>query len=210
MYLAEDRVMCLEILRKYSGDWVLRYIPGCIGLTDPPDSIIGLIKQRRRWTNGSLFASWYVIDHLNMINRSGHTCMRKTCLSILYVYMLINFIFSLMLVGSLYASFSIFIRAFFDAEGCDPLSGARAFEIGYLALLFVFILMAITKPISQSGGIYSLFVVIFGIFIFVSIGFSIQYFVDGEINKIAGYLLIITLLGSYIVPPFLNFSRMSL
>mmetsp|Transcript_18218 Transcript_18218/g.20396 ORF Transcript_18218/g.20396 Transcript_18218/m.20396 type:complete len:91 (+) Transcript_18218:730-1002(+) len=90
-----------------------------------------------------------------MINRSGHSCMRKCCLSMLYVYMLINFIFSLLLVGSLYATFSIFIRAFFDDDDCDSFSGARAFEIGYLALLFVFILMAITKPISKSGWIYS-------------------------------------------------------
>ena len=73
MYLAEDRVMCLEILRKYSKSYVLRYIPGAIALTDPPESIVGLIKQRRRWTNGSLFASWYVLDHLNMITRSGHS-----------------------------------------------------------------------------------------------------------------------------------------
>ena len=74
MYLAEDRVMCLEILRKYSKNYVLRYIPSAIALTDPPDEIVTFIKQRRRWTNGSLFASWYVIDHLNMINRSGHSC----------------------------------------------------------------------------------------------------------------------------------------
>jgi len=74
MYLAEDRVMCLEILRKYSKNYVLRYIPSAIALTDPPDDIVTFIKQRRRWTNGSLFASWYVIDHLNMINRSGHSC----------------------------------------------------------------------------------------------------------------------------------------
>lgn len=77
MYLAEDRVMCLEILRKYSENWLLRYVPGCIALTDPPDSVIDLIKQRRRWTNGSLFASWYVIDHITMIGRSGHSCRRK-------------------------------------------------------------------------------------------------------------------------------------
>jgi hypothetical protein len=76
--------------------------------------------------------------------------------------MLINFIFTLTLVGSLFASFSIFIRAFFDDEECDDFGGARAFEVAYLALLFVFILMAITKPISKSGWIYSLFVVIFG------------------------------------------------
>ena len=40
MYLAEDRVMCLEILRKYSKNYVLRYIPSAIALTDPPDDIV--------------------------------------------------------------------------------------------------------------------------------------------------------------------------
>jgi len=77
MYLAEDRIMCLEILRKYSGNWVLRYIPGCRALTDPPTTVVDLIKQRRRWTNGSLFASWYVLDHLHLITRSSHSCCRK-------------------------------------------------------------------------------------------------------------------------------------
>ena len=148
MYLAEDRVMCLEILRKYSSKWLLRYVPGAIALTDPPHSIIGLIKQRRRWTNGSLFASWYVIDHLTMITRSGHSCKRKTSLFILYIYMLINFVFSLALVGSLYASFSIFIRAYFEDENCEDFGGARAFELAYLILLFLFILLSITKPIT--------------------------------------------------------------
>jgi hypothetical protein len=45
------------------------------------------------------------------------------------MYMLINFVFTLTLVGSLYASFHIFIKAFFDEEECDDFGGARAFEI---------------------------------------------------------------------------------
>ena len=211
MYLAEDRVMCLEILRKYSSKWLLRYVPSARALTDPPHKVIDLIKQRRRWTNGSLFASWYVIDHLNMIARSGHSWQRKTCLFILYLYMMLNFVFSLVLVGSLYASFSIFIRAYFDTEACDEFGGARAFETAYLALLFVFILMAITKPINQSGWIYTIFVIIFGIFIFISIGVGMKYFYEeSDNNLIVVLLLATTLLGSYVLPPLLNFHRMSL
>jgi chitin synthase len=209
MYLAEDRVMCLEILCKYSEAWLLRYIPGCIALTDPPNSVIDLIKQRRRWTNGSLFASWYVIDHLNMISRSGHSCCRKTGLSVLYFYMLLNFIFTLVLVGSLYATFSIFIRSFFKQEECKSISGARIFEIAYLALLFVFALMAITKPISRSNSIYTIYVIIFGIFIFVSIGFSIIYFWENTTNIFVGILILSALIGSYIVPPMLNCHRIN-
>jgi len=204
MYLAEDRVMCLEILRKYSEDWLLRYVPGCIALTDPPDSVIGLIKQRRRWTNGSLFASWYVLDHINMITRSGHGCMRKLGITFLYMFMLLNFAFTLILVGSLFASFSIFIRAFFNEDSCEDIGGARIFEYAYLALLFVFILMAITKPITKSGWIYSVFVVIFGLFIYTSIAFGFVYFLQNQLNTLTGWLLIGTMLGSYFLPIILN------
>lgn len=196
--------MCLEILRKYSESWLLRYVPGAIALTDPPDSVIGLIKQRRRWTNGSLFASWYVLDHLNMINRSGHSWMRKALLSVLYLYMLINFIFTLTLVGSLFASFSIFIRAFFDDEEWNDFGGARIFELFYVALLFIFTLLAITKPITSSGWIYSLFVVVFGWFIFVSIGFGFIFFWQETENLYVGILLWVTLVGSYLLPYLLN------
>jgi chitin synthase len=116
IYAAEDRVMCLELLRKNSENLSLRFIPGAIALKGPPNSVIDLLKERRRWTNGIFFASWYALDHLNMINNSGHSCKRRIFLSLLYIYMLINSIFTFTLVGSLFASFSIFIRAFFDEE----------------------------------------------------------------------------------------------
>ena len=47
MYLAEDRIMCLEILVKRDCNWILNYVPGCKALTDPPTSLSVLIKQRR-------------------------------------------------------------------------------------------------------------------------------------------------------------------
>ena len=200
MYLAEDRVMCLEILRWYSKNWVLRYVPGWLALTDPPTTIVGLIKQRRRWTNGSLFASWYVIDHINLITRSGHSWCRQVSLFFLYLYMIMNFLFSLILVGSLYATYSIFIRSFFTNEDCSSFGGATAFETAYLLILFVFTLMSITKPIEKSTIPYTIIVFLFGIFIFVSIGFGLKYFWDQQRNQITGYLVVITLFGGYIIP----------
>ena len=29
MYLAEDRIMCLEVLIKRGENWILKYVPGC-------------------------------------------------------------------------------------------------------------------------------------------------------------------------------------
>lgn len=124
--------------------------------------------------------------------------------------MLINFVFSLALVGSLYASFSIFIRAYFEDESCEDFGGARAFEFAYLILLFLFILLAITKPINKARWIYTLYTIVFGVFIFISIGVGFKYFWEESENVYVAILLTITLVGSYILPPLLNFNRMNL
>ena len=44
MYLAVDRIFCLEILVRSGKEWILNYVPDCKALTDPPFSIINLIK----------------------------------------------------------------------------------------------------------------------------------------------------------------------
>jgi len=72
MFLAEDRIMCLEILVKAGSNWLLRYVPNSIALTDPPDKLTDLFKQRRRWINGSLFASIHVLNKIFKIWHSKH------------------------------------------------------------------------------------------------------------------------------------------
>ena len=139
-----------------------------------------------------------------MINRSGHSCWRRFSLFILYLYMICSFIFSLLLVGSLFATFSIFIRSFFTDESCSSFGVAKLFESLYLGILFVFTLMSITKPIQESNLIYSLIIYAFGIFIFISFGFGFKFFWEESKNNVIGYLLILTMISSYFVPWLLN------
>ena len=63
MYLAEDRVMSLEILTKKGENWLLKYLHGAKALTDVPLNLSTLVKQRRRWINGSLMASLYCMTN---------------------------------------------------------------------------------------------------------------------------------------------------
>jgi chitin synthase len=44
MYLAEDRVMCLEVLIKNSENYLLKYLPGAIAVTDAPNHLSMLMK----------------------------------------------------------------------------------------------------------------------------------------------------------------------
>ena len=43
-YLAEDRVMCLQIFIKRDCQYYLTYIPDAKAVTDAPESILVLIK----------------------------------------------------------------------------------------------------------------------------------------------------------------------
>ncbi len=59
MYLAEDRILCFELVTKEREGWLLRYVKSAKAYTDVPDKVPEFISQRRRWLNGSLFASYY-------------------------------------------------------------------------------------------------------------------------------------------------------
>jgi chitin synthase len=63
-YLAEDRIMCLEIIAKEKEGFIIHYIPGAKCLTDPLMTLTNLIRQRRRWFNGSMFATFHVLSSM--------------------------------------------------------------------------------------------------------------------------------------------------
>ena len=59
MYLAEERIWWLQILASKE-NWFIGYFPNVVWLTDPPTTFASLLKQRKRWHNGSLFTGYYI------------------------------------------------------------------------------------------------------------------------------------------------------
>jgi len=43
MYLAEDRIFCLEVFAKLGAEYILSYLPGAWAITDPPTNLIAII-----------------------------------------------------------------------------------------------------------------------------------------------------------------------
>ncbi|KII92534.1 glycosyltransferase family 2 protein [Plicaturopsis crispa FD-325 SS-3] len=107
MYLAEDRILCFELIAKSNSSWVLKYVKGAIGETDVPDSLPEFISQRRRWLNGSFFAATYAIAHVGQILRSGHSLGRKVVLMCETVYNIINLVFNWFSLGNFYLFFVV-------------------------------------------------------------------------------------------------------
>jgi chitin synthase len=95
-FLAEDRVMCLQIYIKKNCKYHLAYIPDCKAFTDAPDSLAVLIKQRRRWMNGAMFGTVKVISnfvHMVSCKRTKHSWYRSVMMTVFLIYYTTTFLF---------------------------------------------------------------------------------------------------------------------
>ncbi len=105
MYLAEDRILCWELVAKKNESWVLKYVKNATGETDVPDSLPEFISQRRRWLNGALFAALYSLSHFKQTWSTDHSIMRKIFLHVEFIYQFVQLIFSFFSLANFYLAF---------------------------------------------------------------------------------------------------------
>ncbi|KAF9539240.1 Chitin synthase, class 2 [Mortierella hygrophila] len=105
MYLAEDRILCFELVAKKNEAWLLRYVKSAKASTDVPDSIGEFISQRRRWLNGSFFAAFYSLAHFTRVLTSGQGFFRKIFLMVEFLYNAINLVFNWFSLANFYLTF---------------------------------------------------------------------------------------------------------
>jgi chitin synthase len=94
MYLAEDRILCWELVAKKGERWVLKFVKSAVGETDVPDSVPEFISQRRRWLNGAFFACVYSLVNFRQVWETDHTLTRKILLHIEFVYQFLQTLFT--------------------------------------------------------------------------------------------------------------------
>ncbi|OJJ50127.1 hypothetical protein ASPZODRAFT_1108114 [Penicilliopsis zonata CBS 506.65] len=92
MFLAEDRILCFELVAKAGFKWHLTYVKAAKGETDVPEGAAEFISQRRRWLNGSFAASLYAVMHFTRIYKSGHNIIRLFFLHLQLLYNMVNLI----------------------------------------------------------------------------------------------------------------------
>ncbi len=108
MYLAEDRILCLELIAKQGCNYVLKYVKDAYAHTDVPPSLAGLIRQRRRWLNGTFFTQIYAILHFKRIwTDSHHSMIRKLLLSLEFFYFSVNAAFSWFACANFFICFKL-------------------------------------------------------------------------------------------------------
>ena len=158
MFLAEDRILCFELVAKAGSKWHLSYIKAAKGETDVPEGAPEFISQRRRWLNGSFAASLYSLMHFGRMYKSGHNIIRMFFFHIQLLYNVINVIFAWFSLASYYLTTTVIM----DLVGePDTTTGHHGWPFGdtatpiinaalkYLYLMFVilqFILALGNRP----------------------------------------------------------------
>ncbi|KAF8625346.1 hypothetical protein AX17_006888 [Amanita inopinata Kibby_2008] len=109
MFLAEDRILCFELVAKKGDKWTLTYVKPSKAETDVPEEASELIGQRRRWLNGSFAASVYALFHFWRLYQSGHNFFRIFIFHIQALYNALSLFFSWFSLANLWLTFSIII-----------------------------------------------------------------------------------------------------
>lgn len=166
MYLAEDRILCFELVAKRGCNWLLKYVKSAHAETDVPDKLAELVLQRRRWLNGSFFAAIYAQAHMFSLWRSAHSVRRKLMLHVEFLYQTVSMLFSWFSPGNFFLVFRILTNSLGDsAMGFAP---GHVLSVILLwtycgCIITIFVLSFGNRP----GGTQAFYIIMVGFFSFL-------------------------------------------
>ncbi|KIW05905.1 uncharacterized protein PV09_03099 [Verruconis gallopava] len=149
MYLAEDRILCWELVAKRNEQWVLKYVKAATGETDVPDAVPEFVSQRRRWLNGAFFAAVYSLIHFKQIWKTDHTVWRKILLHIEFVYQFVSLLFTFFSLANFYLTFYFIAGSLADAK-MDPF-GHNIGKVIFVILRYACVLLICVQFILSMG-----------------------------------------------------------
>ena len=168
MYLAEDRILCAEIVFKEDAGWTLRYIKSAHASTDVPDGVPEFIAQRRRWLNGSFFASIYATAHFYRIWTSGQNFFRKIALTLQAIYNLAQLIFTWTAIANFFLAFYFLVSSATSDPNQDPFGGQgqpilEVVQNLFIALIVVCLVCSLGNRPQGSKITYTAVIVLFAL-----------------------------------------------
>ncbi|MES1907611.1 MAG: hypothetical protein MHM6MM_000695 [Cercozoa sp. M6MM] len=204
LYLAEDRVLCAELLAAPGRKWVTRYVRDAVAHTDIPEDLPSLIKQRRRWLNGSFFALVYTLSQFGRFwRKSAHSCIFKIMLSTYFMYSLLVIAAGWFMLGNFFLAFFYVVHvplsssadgAVFKVMGFAPLAV-------YLSLLLLQLVFGLGNNDPRFvAGVHRISALFFGslvVVFFASTVNLIQRDIDFSIDSLEFWVLILGVTFSF-------------
>lgn len=172
MYLAEDRILCFEIVTKKREAWTLKYVKSAKASTDVPITVPEFISQRRRWLNGSLFASIHATVFWFRIWSSGQNIFRMILLQIEFIYNAAQLLFTWTSLANYYLAFFFLVSSATADVQTDAFkflsrgAGKAVFEVFlnlYICILFVVLVCSLGNRPQGSKWAYTIAMLLFGL-----------------------------------------------
>ncbi|RHY33381.1 hypothetical protein DYB32_001667 [Aphanomyces invadans] len=181
MYLAEDRILCFELLAREGRQWTMHYVKDAIARTDVPMTLVDLIKQRRRWLNGSFFAGLFAIGHFGREWRnSAHSPARKVVFTLQFVYLALQNLLSWFLLSNLFLTFNFVLTLALYTNAAAIL---QAILTTYLAIVGGLIVFALgNKPEPRTASFYFFSCLFLGIVMMMVSGLSFYGLVAKDVS----------------------------
>ncbi|KAK9460955.1 chitin synthase-domain-containing protein [Lipomyces oligophaga] len=206
MYLAEDRILCWELIAKKGEKWLLKHVKACTGDTDVPDAVAEFISQRRRWLNGALFAALYAQLHFRQVWQTEHSIVRKIALHIEFLYQFVSLLFTYFSLANFYLTFYFIVGSLAD-DSVDPFGNSGGYYIFVILKIVLSVLIAAQFIISLGNrpqGAKTFFVgsmILFAIITAYSTGCGIYYIViavrDRDDGRTTFVNMVISLISTY-------------
>lgn len=175
MYLAEDRILCFELVARVNCHWTLRYIKNAVAETDVPETLEDLMKQRRRWLNGSTFALAFSVFNVGRIFATSHSTIRKMFLVLQLCYYGLQLVLTWFLPGVYFLAWYLLLGDF--VEGEDSLFGdflQVVFGDLFAFMMFFQFIVAIANKVQDQRDFYSFTRFYFGMISFLTVVLLIQ------------------------------------
>ncbi|KAF5352445.1 hypothetical protein D9756_005849 [Leucocoprinus leucothites] len=172
MYLAEDRILCFEIVTKKREAWTLKYVKSAKASTDVPTTVPEFISQRRRWLNGSLFASIHATVFWFRIWTSGQNIFRMLLLQFEFMYNAVQLLFTWTSLANYYLAFYFLVSSATADVTQDPFkflsrgAGQYVFEVFqnlYICIIFVVLVCSLGNRPQGSKWSYTIAIFLFGL-----------------------------------------------
>jgi len=205
MFLAEDRILCLEVVAKKGCQYRLEYIKEAVAEADAVTKLTGLMKQRRRWLNGTFFALLYALGNFSRVwSESGHTVVRKIFLSLEFLYLTLNMIVGTWFgIGIFFTMLNMLIDVAFSGAPWLQQIG-NVIQLMYLFLIIVQLVMNLkTKPEAVEK-VHAFCAIYFCLYMLVFTGVSIAFLVTNRDFSFIGIssqklgLLVTTLMSAIV------------
>ncbi|KAG6846075.1 hypothetical protein H0H87_006439 [Tephrocybe sp. NHM501043] len=167
-----DRILCFEIVTKKKEGWTLKYVKSAKASTDVPASVPEFISQRRRWLNGSLFASIHATVFFFRIWTSGQNFFRKIVLQIEFIYNAVQLLFTWTSLANFYLAFYFLVSSATNTGPNNAFNflskgaGLYVFEVFlnlYIGLLFVVLVCSLGNRPQGSRWTYLTAMILFGL-----------------------------------------------